>query len=106
MINTQEFLDALDVEIVTFTFTKTTGFHRISRGTRNLRLIPENAHPKGTGTPKPEGVVAYYDLRVNQWRSFRLNTLFGDWKVTDNDLKLRLEEYKRQELDEGTEINV
>lgn len=54
---------------VNFTYTKKDGSTRTARGTTNLGIIPESSHPQG-GYTSPEGVVRYYDLNSDGWRSF------------------------------------
>ena len=54
--------------VVKFTYKKVNGDIREATGTRNFNHIPEEANPKGTGVVKP-GIIAYYDLDVQGWRS-------------------------------------
>lgn len=64
-------------EKVGFTYTKRNGETRHAYGTKNLDVvkdIDENAVPSGTGTPK-DGVISYFDLDKNAWRSFREDSL-------------------------------
>lgn len=82
---------AIELDIVTFTFTKLNGSTRIARGTRNLALIPESAHPKGTGGPGPEDSLIFYDYSKKQWRSCKRESIFGDWKILPEDLEIRVE---------------
>lgn len=54
---------------VHFTFTKKDGTLRRAYGTRNVNTISEaGATPSGNGAEKT-GVVAYYDLEKQGWRS-------------------------------------
>lgn len=89
--------EAMEDNIVTFTFTKINGSHRIARGTRDLNLIPDAAHPKGTGTPPKKGILVFFDYEKKQWRSCRENTIFGPWKITEADLLHRIEKYEALE---------
>lgn len=84
MINTRDTLaPAMELDIVTFTFTKANGASRIAEGTRNLDIIPVLHHPKGTNTKaKAEGVLVFFDWTIQQWRSCKLSSVFGPWKIT------------------------
>lgn len=86
--------EALELDIVTFTFTKTMGSSRIASATRNLNLIPERFHPKGTGRATPEGVLKFFDWGKQQWRSCRENTIFGPWEIKNKDLLYRIDKYE------------
>jgi len=88
-------IEALETDIVTFTFTKTIGSSRIARGTRNLDLIPKQYHPKGTGRGTPDGILKFFDWSKQQWRSCREDSLFGTWEVKNEDLMFRLNFYKK-----------
>lgn len=60
-----------------FTYKKKNGEERHAYGTTNtdsIQVIDENALPSGVGTHK-EGVVCYFDLDKNAWRSFREDSL-------------------------------
>jgi hypothetical protein len=84
MINTRDnLLPAIELDIVTFTFTKANGSSRIAEGTRNLDIIPVLQHPKGTSTKaKAEGILVFFDWGKQQWRSCKLSSIFGSWKIT------------------------
>jgi hypothetical protein len=87
--------EALELDIVTFTFTKTMGSSRIATGTRNLNLIPERFHPKGTGRATAEGIIKFFDWNKQQWRSCREQSVFGHWEIKNEDLNYRLETYEK-----------
>lgn len=53
----------------TITFTKKDGTVRKMRCTRNVALIPEDFHPKGS-TSDITGAIRAFDLDKNEWRSF------------------------------------
>lgn len=64
----EQHLDAGDSVYVEF--TKQDGTKRGIRCTRNMNLIPQDKHPKGSGkTPNPNLIVVF-DLDKNEWRSF------------------------------------
>jgi len=56
-----------------FVFQKVNGEIREAAGTTNMDLIPTKFHPKGTGSITKN--VAYFDLEVLAWRSFRKEML-------------------------------
>ena len=57
---------------VHFTYRKKDGTEREAYGTRNLDIIAGNdAMPSGFGSNK-RGVITYYDLDSEGWRSFRI----------------------------------
>lgn len=58
---------------VMVTFTKRDGDTRMMLCTTNIALVPSPKRPKGTGRPKPPGIVPAYDLNRNDWRSFDLS---------------------------------
>jgi hypothetical protein len=57
---------------VTVTFIKKDGTERTMKCTRNLKLIPEDKHPKGVKKETGD-VLPVFDLDKNDWRSFDLN---------------------------------
>ena len=68
--------DRLTTGVVEFSFTKLDGTHMDAKGTRDLNLITAAKHPKGTSTkPETTNVVGYFDLAINEWRSFDITTL-------------------------------
>lgn len=63
--------------MIGFTYKKKNGEVRHAFGTKNLeviKVVDENAIPSGNGTHK-EGVVSYFDLDKNAWRSFKEDSL-------------------------------
>ena len=62
---------------VHFTYLKKDGTEREAYGTRNLDIITlQGAIPSGNGSEKG-GVIAYYDLDSQGWRSFRIENFVG-----------------------------
>ena len=62
---------------VHFTYRKKDGTEREAHGTRNLDIITRyGAIPSGNGSEKG-GVITYYDLNSNGWRSFRIENFIG-----------------------------
>lgn len=56
-------------------FLKKDGTIRVMRCTTNLKNIPEEKHPKGTGTPSSNTVKKVFDMDKMEWRSFRVDSL-------------------------------
>lgn len=53
---------------VMFSFIKKNGKRRDAWGTTNLELIPEEFHPKGTGTTNDK-VISFFDTVADAWKS-------------------------------------
>lgn len=74
----------LSRNIVHFTYTKKNGETRHARGTKAPSIITErygeDKLPTGNGEPKI-GVIAYFDLDKEAWRSFQITSLVS----IDND---------------------
>ena len=75
----------LEEGVVTFTFTKANGETRVAHGTRILDPAVatgySNEHaPKGTGRETP-GVVPYWDIDKEAWRSVREDSIISIDKV-------------------------
>jgi hypothetical protein len=66
----EQIIETLTNGVVNFKYTKKDGSERIASGTRYMPfIIAQGAEPKGTGTEKI-GVITYYDLEKQGWRSF------------------------------------
>lgn len=66
----EQIIETLTSGVVSFKYTKKDGSERIASGTRHMDFIrTQGAEPKGTGTEKI-GVITYYDLEKEGWRSF------------------------------------
>lgn len=66
----EQIIETLTRGVVSFKYTKKDGSERIASGTRHMDFIrTQGAEPKGTGTEKI-GVITYYDLEKQGWRSF------------------------------------
>ncbi len=64
----------------TITFTKIDGSTRVLRATTLMSLIPEDQHPQIADLSKPLpkqnlDVIRCFDLDVEEWRSFRINSV-------------------------------
>ena len=60
--------------VVEFSYTKKDGSLRTAKGTLCMDNIPEDQHPNGNGIVVP-GVLRYYDLNSEGWRSFKEDNL-------------------------------
>lgn len=58
-------------------FIKKDGTRREMLCTTNLRHVPAEKHPKGTGTGSTEEVKKVFDLEKNEWRSFRVSSVLS-----------------------------
>ena len=77
MVNVQEFKQALRSNRVKFTFTKVDGTERIAIGTTQKETLDcFGVMPNGSGKEKV-GVVAYYDLEKEGWRSCREDSIIS-----------------------------
>lgn len=67
--------EALKICVVHVSFEKKDGTIREMTCTTDLGGIAEEFHPKGTGKPSTDEVQKVFDLDINQWRSFRWDSL-------------------------------
>lgn len=66
----EQIIETLSNGIVNFKYIKKDDTERIANGTRHTEFIEaQDAAPKGTGVER-EGVITYYDLEKQSWRSF------------------------------------
>lgn len=66
----EQIIETLSRGIVNFKYIKKDGTERIANGTRHMEFIEaQGATPKGAGVER-EGVITYYDLEKQSWRSF------------------------------------
>lgn len=57
-------------------FTKVNGEKRVLRATRDPNKIDSKFHPNGTKSKQDNNqVIACFDLDINQWRSFRTESV-------------------------------
>lgn len=85
----EEFKSLLSQGKVYFGYYKVHYYTRAAVGTTNPELIPEDKLPKGTGSSRKAnpGIVKYYDLEKQAWRSFVFENLIcvGKNLVDDNE---------------------
>ena len=78
MFNTDvEIKEALRNGIITITFRKKDGTERILKGTTKLDIIPSENHPIGTNKHLSEEVCRCFDTEINEWRSFRWDSIIS-----------------------------
>lgn len=66
----EQIIETLSKGIVNFKYIKKDGTERIANGTRHTEFIEaQDVAPKGTGIER-EGVITYYDIEKQSWRSF------------------------------------
>ena len=73
----EEFKSLLSQGKVYFGYYKVHYYTRAAVGTTNPELIPGDKLPKGTGSSRKAnpGIVKYYDLEKQAWRSFVFENL-------------------------------
>ena len=59
------------------TFTKVDGSKRVMRCTTNPNNIPKELQPTGTERYLNPDVARVFDLDLNEWRSFRINSVIS-----------------------------
>lgn len=62
---------ALRKDVVKFTYIKVSGGIREARGTLCGEFVPGGLLAEGTGRKQNDGVLCYFDMVKNGWRSFR-----------------------------------
>ena len=62
---------ALRKRVIEFTYMKLSGEVRKATGTLNGEYVPGGLTVAGTGRKANDGVLCYYDMAKNGWRSFR-----------------------------------
>jgi hypothetical protein len=72
----EKLVRALNNNICNVEFIKKNGESRAMKATRHLGTIPIDFHPKGISyASENEEVVKVFDLGINEWRSFRVDSL-------------------------------
>lgn len=77
--------------VVEFTYTKKNGEERKATGTKcfDTRIVGDNfIEPKGTGTEKT-GVISYWDIEKEGWRSFGIESLVSVESFTHKDFYIK-----------------
>lgn len=65
----------LNDHIVTVTFVKKDGSERTMKCTLMESKIPKESLPKNSGRVKNDDVQAVFDVSLNEWRSFRYDSV-------------------------------
>jgi len=73
----KDILLMLESGLCEITFTKVDGTIRTIVGTLNRELIPPEKLPKGTSKSQNEDVQPVYEVDLDQWRSFRWDSVIG-----------------------------
>lgn len=68
---------AMRKDVVRFAYMKLSGGLREARGTLCGMFIPGGLSSEGTGRRQNEGVLCYYDMDKNGWRSFHKANLIS-----------------------------
>ena len=63
-------------ETISVGFTKKDGTQRQMLCTRNMSVIPQDKHPKGSGKAKAPHLIVAFDLDKGEWRSFDEESVF------------------------------
>lgn len=66
-------------------FTKVDGTQRLMNCTKNMSLVPGDKHPKGDGKPTPANIIKVFDVDINEWRSFKYDSIISINGVTVNE---------------------
>ena len=78
-MNKYDIQKALREEVIEFTFRKVNGDERVMTGTLNSGYIPKDMLPVVDATANPvkenDSVVRCFDTGIQQWRSFRVDSL-------------------------------
>lgn len=76
---TKEYIQGLlhdrNIKNLRITFTKADGTERTMRCTLIEDKIPGEKKPKGTGRSSPETTQRVFDLDLQEWRSFKLDSV-------------------------------
>ena len=63
-------------ETIKVAFTKKDGTGRVMLCTRNMAVIPEDKHPKGSGKTKAPHLVVAFDIEKGERRSFNEESIY------------------------------
>jgi hypothetical protein len=69
--------NALRGGVATITFNKLDGTERVMRCTLKDDYLPEQYRGKGAMLTEGGNTMRVYDLDLNEWRSFRVDTVTG-----------------------------
>jgi hypothetical protein len=90
MFSYDEIYTKLKAGVLNVTFTKVDGSSRNMRCTLNDTYLPEQFRGKGGILTEGANVIRVYDLDINEWRSFRVDSVtnlgYDGGSVTRNQL--------------------
>jgi hypothetical protein len=69
--------NALKAGVATVTFTKVDGSERVMRCTLQDQHLPEQYRGKGTMITEGSNTIRAFDVELNEWRSFRVDSVTG-----------------------------
>jgi hypothetical protein len=75
MFSFDEIYEKLKHNVVNVTFTKVDGSTRNMRCTLKDTFLPEQFRGKGTVLTEGSNVLRVFDLDLNEWRSFRVDSV-------------------------------
>ena len=81
--NLNELLLALSEGQARVEFTKIDGTHRSMLCTKNIKNIPVEDLPQGTGKKIYEHLISVYDLEKHAWRSITSNNIIS-WAILND----------------------
>lgn len=56
-------------------FTKKDGTERTMRATLDENMIPSSKTPKGNSVVENDNVIRCFDVEIQEWRSFRVDSI-------------------------------
>lgn len=77
MMNFEETIEYLREGVKVVTFIKKNGEHRYMRCTKNLDLVPTEAHPKNPTKNGEDLPIRVFDIDKQGWRSFKFDQLIS-----------------------------
>jgi hypothetical protein len=75
MFSYDEIYNVLKNGVASVTFTKVDGTSRTMRCTLRDQYLPEQFRGKGTILTEAANVIRVFDLDLNEWRSFRVDSV-------------------------------
>ena len=98
-MNYENYKTELRNGICEMTFTKKDGTLREMVCTLSMNHIPEDKKPSGTSAGSTGSVIAVWDVRKEEWRSFRIDSVITFERLTGHGVKDKDEhDASRQQL--------
>ena len=77
-MNREEIISQLKEGVQDFSYTKADGFIRTATGTLDLAILPKlEGNVKSSSENKKNTNICYFDMDLNAWRSFSLDSFGG-----------------------------